>query len=113
MRRLMEREKLRVCGAHSTAILILTCCILNRPPCSGNSGDLHAALTVWAFLATSRICPLVHAFPCLGPTVGYVQTVSFYLTPPSKCCCYLCKSDCPDLSPFTKVWIRRYSPSLV
>ena len=93
--------------------LILTCHISDRPPCSGDSSNLQAAVTVWSFLATSRICPLVHTFPCLGPTVGYVQAVPFYSTTPSKCRRDLCKPDRPDLPPSAEVWIRRYSPSLV
>ena len=57
-------------GKNCGYVVIPTCCILDRPLCSRNSGDLYTALTVWMFLRTSRICPLVHTFPCLDPQLG-------------------------------------------
>src|SRR5882762_1325444 len=114
MRKPMKKDKLQVRCANSTASnLILTCRILDRPPCSRDSSNLQASLTVRPFLATSCICPLVHTFPCLGSTAGYVQTVSIHPTPSSEYCCHLHKPDHPNLPPAAEVWIRGCSPPLV
>ena len=87
--------------------------IFSRSSCSRDSGNLQAAVTVRPFLTTSRICPLVHTFPCLGPTAGYVQVVSIHPTPSSECSRHLCKPDRSNLPPHTEVWICGHSPPLV
>jgi hypothetical protein len=87
--------------------------IFSRSSCSRDSSDLQAAVTVRPFLTTSRICPLVHTFPCLGPTAGYVQAVSIHPTPSSECSRHLCKPDRSNLPPHTEVWICGHSPPLV